>query len=383
MDGGRKLRVGIIGCGVAGQAHAYGYRNASMAEDLSGLEIELACVVDENRSLAERVAGRYGATSITHQYHDVISDPSVDIISVALPNSVHHRVLADVLSSGKHVLAEKPLGRNAGEAALITRAAEGTGGVVAIGFSFRRIPGLAVLAEVVRRGDLGDIWTVDGWYHADYGCDPQTPFSWRYSQQEAGAGCLIDIGTHVIDAVTFVGGEIEVIESCRLKTVIGSRPGPDGRSQTVDNDDIAAVTAGMESGAVARMWMSRVACGTPNSLGVEVRGSKGYARFDSMSGNEVVVFENSFPDTALNGPRHVVMGPQHPYFSDVAPMPGGGVGTGYGEAFIAEVQMFLRAVALGRRVDTDLAGACRVMQVVDAASESARLREPVRVGSGG
>ena len=48
-----------------------------------------------------------------------------------------------------------------------------------------------------------------------------------------------------------------------------------------------------------------------------------------------------------NGARHVVMGPQHPYFADVAPMPGGGVGTSYGDAFVAEVQTFLRAVLEG------------------------------------
>ena len=48
-----------------------------------------------------------------------------------------------------------------------------------------------------------------------------------------------------------------------------------------------------------------------------------------------------------NGPRHVVMGPQHPYFADVAPMPGGGVGASYGDAFVAEVQTFLRAVLEG------------------------------------
>ena len=104
----------------------------------------------------------------------------------------------------------------------------------------------------------------------------------------------------------------------------------------------------IEPGAMAQLCASRVAAGTPSSLGVEVRGAKGFARVDSITSNELLVSTDD-PGVApwTNGPRHVVMGPQHPYFADVAPMPGGGVGTSYGDAFVAEVQTFLRAVLEG------------------------------------
>jgi predicted dehydrogenase len=67
----------------------------------------------------------------------------------------------------------------------------------------------------------------------------------------------------------------------------------------------------------------------------------------------------------------VFTGPAHPYFSDVAAMPGGGVGTGYAEAFVAEVQHFVRCIVSGTPMDTSFASAYRVMLVVDAAQRSA------------
>ena len=64
-------------------------------------------------------------------------------------------------------------------------------------------------------------------------------------------------------------------------------------------------------------------------------------------------------------------GPAHPYFTDVAAMPGGGVGTGYAEAFVAEVQHFIRCIIANDSMDTSFPSAYRVMLVVDAARQSA------------
>ena len=67
----------------------------------------------------------------------------------------------------------------------------------------------------------------------------------------------------------------------------------------------------------------------------------------------------------------MVIGPAHPYFTDVAAMPGGGVGTGYAEAFVAEVQHFIRCIVSSTPMDTSFPSAYRVMLVVDAAQQSA------------
>jgi predicted dehydrogenase len=379
MASSRQIRVALVGAGAAGQAHAFGYRNVSMASGLDGARVHLAVVVDPNVELARRTADRYGYTEATADLQRVLDDPTIDAISVALPNSVHADVLPAILRSGKHVLTEKPIGRSAAEAAGLVTLAEQSPAVTGVGFSFRRLPGLAVVRDLVAADAIGTVHSFTAWYNADYGASPDAPFSWRYAKESAGAGALIDIGTHAIDSVQYVIAPVRQVISATLRTAITRRPIP-GSSEfgSVDTDDIALLTVELANGAVGQIHVNRVATGIPNSLGVEVHGSGGHARFDSIAAGEFHVHTDD-GSGVLSGPRRVFTGPQHPYFTDVAAMPGGGVGTGYAEAFVAEVQHFVRCIISGTPMDTSFPSAYRVMLVVDAAQQSAEHAAPVKI----
>lgn len=381
------IRVGVIGAGMAGQAHAFGYRNAMMAPD-NDLSVELVAIADPNLALAESVAKRYGFAQATADVDAFIAS-DVDVISVALPNFLHAEVLPKVIASGKHLFAEKPIGTTPEQSARLQALAEASPAVTGVGFSFRRLPGLAALAQAASEGRLGSVHTVRGWYLADYAADPSGALSWRYSQEQSGGGALLDIGAHAIDALHFVAGPISEVLNATLRTVITERPLPSAgaighgastSSETgpVTNDDTALLAVEFASGAVGQITLSRIAAGTPNSLGVEVIGSNGSAKFDSISSGEFHLFEHS-ADTAFNGPRRVFTGPEHPYFRDVAAMPGAGVGTGYAEAFTAEIQQFLRCVTSGEQMDTNFATATEMMNVVGAALQSSQSGQSVRV----
>ena len=392
-----RIRVGLVGAGMAGQAHAFGYRNAMMAPDLANLNVELRTVVDPNIALAQNVADRYGFASVTGDIDELLHDPDVDVVSVALPNFLHLTVLTKVLASGKHVFAEKPVGRTVNEAIDLAGKAQQSTAVTGVGFSFRRLPGLAAVAEAVAAGEVGESHTVRGWYYADYAADPAGALSWRYSQEQSGGGALLDIGSHAIDAVQYVAGPITRVLSADLRTVITSRPlpaegaighGAIGRggfaspeTGLVTNDDTAMLTVEFANGAHGQVTLSRIAQGIPNSLGVEVFGTGGHARFDSIRAGEFQLFTADTIAAAHNGPRTVFTSPSHPYFTDVAAMPGGGVGTGYGEAFIAEIQQFLRCVRDGRPMDTNFDTALSMMNVVGAALRSAEQGQPILVST--
>jgi predicted dehydrogenase len=240
-----------------------------------------------------------------------------------------------------------------------------------VGFSFRRLPGLAAVRDLVADGAIGTVHNFTAWYNADYGASPQAPFGWRYAKETAGAGALIDIGTHAIDTVQYVVGPIRRVLSATLRTAIDRRPIP-GSTEfgVVDTDDIALLTVELDNGAVGQIRVNRIAAGIPNSLGIEVHGSDGHTRFDSIAAGEFHVHTTDGP-AALAGPRRVFTGPAHPYFSDVAAMPGGGVGTGYAEAFVAEIQHFVRCILAGTPMDTSFPSAYRVMLAVDAAQQAA------------
>lgn len=376
------LRVGVIGAGMAGQAHAFGFRNAMMSVG-SRIDVDLVTIADPNLELAESVARRYGFRNATADVDELIDGDDVDVISLALPNFLHAEILPKVIASGKHLFAEKPIGCTPEESASLQALAEASPAVTGVGFSFRRLPGLAALAQAVADGRLGEIHTVRGSYYADYAADPAGALSWRYSQEQSGGGALLDIGAHAIDALQFVVGRIGEVHSAVLRTVIAERPLPvqgaigHGASAStstgpVTNDDTALLNVGFDGGAVGQIALSRIATGTPNALTVEVIGTRGSGSFDSIAAGEFHLFENDAADAAYNGPRRIFTGPAHPYFADVAAMPGTGVGTGYAEAFTAEIQEFLRAVAAGEQMDTDFATATEMMNVVGAALESHR-----------
>jgi predicted dehydrogenase len=381
MSARRTLRVALVGAGAAGQAHAFGYRNVSMAAGLEGVHIDMAAVVDPNNELARRTADRYGFTDATPDLQRVLDDPNIDAISVALPNGVHSAVLPAVLRSGKHVLTEKPLGRNAAEAAELVALAEQSNAVTGVGFSFRRLPGLAAVRDLVAAGVIGGVHSFTAWYNADYAASADAPFSWRYAKATAGAGALIDIGTHAIDTVQHVIAPVGEIISSTLRTVIDRRPIA-GSSEfgIVDTDDIALLTVELANRAVGQIHVNRIASGVPNSLGLQIHGSQGHTRFDSIAAGEFHVHTDDGP-ALLAGPRRVFTGPQHPFFTDVAAMPGGGVGTGYAEAFVAEVQHFVRCIVADTPMDTSFSSAHQVMRVVDAAQESALRTAPVAVAT--
>lgn len=376
------IRIGIIGAGMAGQAHAFGYRNASMARDLSNIDVQLHTIADPNLGLAQSVAKRYGFANAVADIDAFLADPEIDAVSVALPNHLHAEVLPKVIASGKHLFAEKPIGRTREEASWLADLAEASPAVTGVGFSFRRLPGLAALAQAVQNGAVGKVHTVRAWYNADYAADPAGALSWRYSQEQSGGGALLDIGAHAIDAAQFVVGPVSRVLNSTLRTVITERPLPaagaigHGSATTeehgpVTNDDVALVTVEFDGGAVGQITLSRIASGIPNSLGVEVFGPAGHARFDSISAGEFHLFENGVASAAFNGPRRIFTGPEHPYFNDVAAMPGAGVGTGYAEAFVAEIQEFLRCVRDGSPMDTNFSTAVSMMGVVGAALDAA------------
>jgi predicted dehydrogenase len=386
----RQLNIALIGAGYAGQSHAFGYRNARMDDALGDLQLTLHTVCDPNRELAQQVAAKYGFQYVVADVDEVISNPEIDAVSIALPNRLYVDLVPKVVKAGKHVFCEKPLGLDAEEAQIISRAAEEAGVVNAVGFSFRRIPALAALAQVVQDGVLGDVEWFRAFYYADYAADPHQPRTWRYVQNQSGGGALADIGAHTLDTVRYVVGDITEVTSAQLSTVITDRPMPAGgighsqkASETergaVENDDISNLSVRTASGAIGNVTLSRIACGTPNDLGIEVYGTKGHARFSSAQMDQLVLFEDGVSAPGMDGARIIVAGPGFPYFGTTAAMPGRGVGTGYGEAFMAEIQEFVKAVVNGTPTTNPFSDAVPTMKVISAAQKSAAEGHPVAV----
>ncbi|MDR2374740.1 MAG: Gfo/Idh/MocA family oxidoreductase [Bifidobacteriaceae bacterium] len=371
------IRAAIIGAGPAGQAHAFGWRNATMTDELADVEIELGPVVDPNTELASAVARRYGFAEALADYRAVVGDPRVSAASVALPNHLALPVITELLAAGKHVIAEKPLGRSAQEAEALADAARRAGVVAAVGFSYRRLPALAQLREAVQTGVIGRPLHARADFLSDYGLDPQAPWTWRYNAELSGGGALIDMGTHAIDALEHIVGPISAVTSATLETIITERPGPDGDPRAVTNDDIATVGLRFSEGPAGQVVANRVAAGYPLDLNIEILGAKGRVGFSFARSNEWLLYERGLGAEGTDAPRVVRAGPQSPYYEATMPMVARGNPTGYGEAFIAQIQAFAAAVAAERPSDASFDDAVSTMRVAAAALAAAQSGGPV------
>jgi predicted dehydrogenase len=378
--------VAVIGGGMAGRAHAAAYRTASTLYGLDRPAVRLVAVADVDRALAGDVACRYGYSRAEAGWEAVAAAPDVDAVSVAAANHLHREMAEGLLAAGKHVLCEKPLAASYADAQAMTAAAEASGLVAAVGYCYRRSPAISAVRQLVDGGELGEIIHFSGRYWEDYALNPATPLSWRY-QGGTGSGALADLGSHLIDLAEQLCGPIIEVSGAMARTVLTSRPVPaagtvghgqaevTGEAGPVQNEDAAVFSGRFGSGAVGTFSVSRVAHGQPDGLGFEVFGTAGSAAFDLHRMGEFTV-STAGPRPDVNGPRRVLVGPDHPYVRQGLPMAAQGVGYGTGDMFAYQARAFLDQIGGISELPPcpDFRTGLHGLAVLAAVAESARSR---------
>src|SRR5262249_36974157 len=200
---------------------------------------------------------------------------------------------------------------------------------------------------------------------ADYAATLATPFSWRYALEQAGGGALVDVGAPLLAAIQHVAGPVRRVLAAESRIVIPRRAAParatvghghvevTGEEREVTTDDVTALTAELDGGALVQLTISRVATGVSNALAFHVVGSEGSVAFDSLHPAELELFTRTVEAPERNGPRRVVVGPEQPSFATTIPMPARGVGSGYAAVFVGQAQDFLSAIVDGHAVQSD------------------------------
>ena len=149
------IGVAVIGAGMAGRAHAAGYRAASGVFDASAPDVRLVAIADINDELAEDTRRRYGFARTEHDWQAIVDADDIDAVSVVLANHLHREVIEALLAAGKHVLCEKPLAPTVADAAAMVKAAARNERVAALGYTYRWSPGINAIRRETRRGSPG------------------------------------------------------------------------------------------------------------------------------------------------------------------------------------------------------------------------------------
>ncbi|MGC8484339.1 MAG: Gfo/Idh/MocA family protein [Candidatus Baltobacteraceae bacterium] len=191
----RPNKVAVVGCGLIGRRRTV---CASQHADS-----RVALLVDANCAAAENIASEYSARAAT-DWRDVIADPKIDIVVVATPNGYLAEIAIAALDAGKHVLVEKPMGRNMVEATAMAEAARKSGKILKIGFNHRYHPALARAHERFCAGEIGELINLRARY--GHGGRPGYESEWRGNAELAGGGELTDQGVHVADLIHWFAG---------------------------------------------------------------------------------------------------------------------------------------------------------------------------------
>jgi len=349
------IGVAVIGAGMAGRAHAAGYRSASTVYGEGLPEIRLAAIADVNPAFAADTARRFGYERAEGGWEAVAAADDVDVVSVVVANPLHRRIVEGLLAAGKHVLCEKPMAPTVEDAEAMVAAAGASDRETGIGFVFRRSPAIGAIREQLASDAMGRPLHFNGHYWCDYGVDPRGPMSWRY-KGGPGSGALSDIGSHLIDLAEFVCGPIQSVRGAVLSTFVTERALPLGAAvghaaaevsdvtEPVENEDLVTFTATFESGATGTLSASRAAFGLANSLGFELFTSSGAATFDLARAGEFGFIDGA-PAGPTQGFRQVLVGPGHPYLTGGIPMDFPGVGYGQNDLFTFQARAFLEQVA--------------------------------------
>ncbi len=213
-------------------------------------------IASPNLDRARATAAMFGIEQVAADHRQVLEQARPDLVFVAIPPHRHLDMVLDVLEAGCHCVCEKPMALDASQSASMLAAARAhPNRITIIDHELRFLPTREALARMIEEGALGRV------LHAEYTLrspgrrDSRLPWSW-WSDSAAGGGALGAIGSHGVDALRRLLGEVTEVRG-QLATGHRTRLDPaTGRERDVTSDDYAAAWLRFRSGALATLTIS-------------------------------------------------------------------------------------------------------------------------------
>jgi predicted dehydrogenase len=182
--------------------------------------VEIAAVAARDLDRAREAAQRWDIPIALGSYDELIASDAVDAIYIATPASLHRHWAVAALAAGKHLLCEKPLAANAGDAQAIADAAAVASPLVAMeAFHWRYHPYVGQIREVLDSGVLGGLVRVEAAFNLSEAAIPRDDIRWELA---IGGGSTMDLGCYPIQWVRFaVDAEPEVVSAVAECPVAG------------------------------------------------------------------------------------------------------------------------------------------------------------------
>ncbi len=343
-----EVGIGMLGYAFMGKAHTNAYKKIPYMMYPPPAVPKLVAIAGRDEAAVKEAALRYGYEGYYTDWRKMLADPRVQLFDNAGPNNLHAEPCIDAAEAGKHILCEKPMARSREEAQAMLNAVKKTGVKHMVSFNYRFVPAIRQAYELIKSGDLGEIYHFRAVYLQEWIADPNFPLVWRLDKKTAGSGALGDLGAHIIDLGRFLAGEPASVVAL-TKTFIKERPLPGGTgSGKVEVDDAFEAIIEFENGAIGTLEASRFCPGRKNYEMFEINGSKGSIRFNLERLNELEVFWKDAPVKETQGFTDVlVTEAYHPFWSNWWPH---GHIIGWEHTFVHEIAHLLDAIVNNKEV---------------------------------
>lgn len=349
------LNIGLIGSGFMGQAHADAFRRAGLLYRDLPLVPVLHTLADANEELARVAAARLGFQNATGDWRAMLADPAIDVVDITTPNAMHFDMAMAAIDAGKHVYCEKPLTVTLDDARKLAEAAKAKGVKTMVAFNNIKTPAALLARQLIERGDIGTPTRFRGWFDQGFFNDPDMPWSWRCSRQQAGSGSLGDLGSHAISVAQFLMGGVDSVYG-QSQTFFPTRPAPSGGSGygasadasgarlPVENEDQFQALVTFRNGAGGTIESSRIAAGKIFGVYWEISGTEGTILMDGERFNELKIAR--YGDAKSDrGFKTLLAGSQVEQFNGFFGFDFAGGGLGYFDVKVIEVHDLIRGIA--------------------------------------
>jgi predicted dehydrogenase len=288
----RKIRFGLIGCGLMGREFASALARWCHLPDIPARpELVAICGLFQPKhgALVQWFRENFSSLrQVTNDYKELLANPEVEAVYCAVPHHLHQEFYCAALEAGKHLMGEKPFGIDLAANRTILKAIEERPELmVRCSSEFPFYPPAQRIGDMIERESFGRIIEVNcGFLHSS-DLDPQKPINWKRQIEFNGEyGCLGDLGMHVCHVPFRAGWRVRNVRAI-LSKIVAKRPDGAGGvapCRTWDNATLFCEASGA-GGTTFPLTMKtqRIAPGEKNTWYLEILGTKSSARFSTRN----------------------------------------------------------------------------------------------------
>lgn len=259
----KKLKWGVAGCGK--------FAEQTFIPTIKLLRKSvLTTLFSRDYDRAKILAEKFGVEKYTNNFDEFLSS-DIDAVYIASANSDHYQQVIKAASAGKHILCEKPMAITSKESEEMVRVAEQNNVQLAINYVYRFHPLVIKSKEIIEKQMLGKIVNVSLSFNIDF--PPGSNF--RFIKSRSGGGALRDLGTHLIDLMRFLCGEISGIYGFLDNNIYKS-----------EVEDFASAIVKFQNGGYGYFNVSYNSKRAFNRI--EILGHKGAISLDNLIGGRIL-----------------------------------------------------------------------------------------------